>query len=81
MHRGGGHDRGLEASTICNFAGPFVNGSVGGGAGVSASVDAFSGSSPNGPVAGGGFTVGAGVGAGGFAGGTWTTLGPITQLW
>ena len=70
-----------NATTVCDLAGPFATGSVGGGAGVDASIDVFSGPSSNGHVSGGGFTVGAGLGAGGFGGVTTTTVGPATSLW
>lgn len=70
-----------NARTVCDLAGPFVGGSVGAGAGPKASIDVFSGPSPGGYVSGGGFTVGAGLGVSGFAGGTHTTLGPVTDLW
>ncbi len=69
-----------NAATVCDLKGPFTNGSVGAGAGIAGSIDVFSGNSDHGWVTGGGFTVGAGLGAGGFAGGTWTSLGPVLHV-
>jgi RHS repeat-associated protein len=53
---------GSNAVGIFDLCGPFVNGSIGGGTGGNVTVDAFGGSSPHGPVIGGGGTFGYGVG-------------------
>jgi RHS repeat-associated protein len=70
-----------NARTICDLAGPFSTASVGAGAGGDASIEFFSGPTSNGYVSGGGFTAGAGLGAGGFGGVTTTIVGPVSQLW
>ena len=69
-----------NAKNINDLAGPFVNGSVGGGEGVHGSVDGFAGPSPDGTVVGGGVTVGGGGGAGG-GGSVGVTNTTITPLW
>ena len=57
-----------------------VQGSVGDLA--HASIDVFAGPSANGKVVGGGFTMGAGMGAGGLTGASNTVLfGPVSHLW
>ena len=66
-----------NAHGICDLAGPFGNVSVGGGAGLGASFEGFHGPSPHGNVTGGGFTIGAGIGAGGLAGTSYTWVMPI----
>lgn len=73
--------QGSTAETICDLRGPFTNLSVGAGAGVDASIDGFAGQSDHGPVVGGGFTLGAGLGAGGAGGGTFTWVNPVGRLW
>lgn len=66
-----------NAPTIYDLAGEFGNMSLGGGWGPSATGDAFFGFARDGsPVAGGGFTAGAGVGAGAFLGPTETGILP-----
>jgi RHS repeat-associated protein len=55
--------QGSNAQTIFDLSGKFTNTSAHGGAGFGGSADYFAGSSPNGPVVGGGATVGASVGA------------------
>lgn len=69
-----------NAKNINDLAGPFINGSVGGGEGVHGSVDGFTGSSPDGTVFGGGVTVGGGGGTGG-GGSVVTTTTTITPFW
>jgi hypothetical protein len=78
---GGGSLAGSNAVTICDLRGPFSYGSLGAGDGLGASIDAFSGPSKNGWVAGGGFTAGATLGAGGSTGGTQTFVTPFWDLW
>ena len=63
-----------NAKTISDLTGPFGNVSGHAGLGVGGSVDYFTGSSANGPVAGGGVTLGAAAGASVSAGGTNTWL-------
>ena len=70
-----------NAKTICNIGGPFVNGSFGAGAGPDISGDLFFGPSPNGQVAGGGLTFGAGAGVGASEGVTYTVVQPLVRLW
>ena len=70
--------------TICDASGPFVNGSLGGGLGPSASVDGYAGMTKDGyEVIGGGVTAGAGLGAGGSTGITDTlvipAIGPLSH--
>ncbi|MGC1302357.1 MAG: RHS repeat-associated core domain-containing protein [Caulobacteraceae bacterium] len=66
-----------NAQTISDLSGPFGNSSVSAGDGVAGSFDAFTGSSDNGPVVGGGVTFGAGAGASGFLGATTTQINPL----
>jgi RHS repeat-associated protein len=61
-----------DAQTVCDLTGRFYNSSVHAGAGWGGSVDAFTGQSPNGPVSGGGVTLGAAAGASGSIGFTET---------
>lgn len=67
------------AATITDLGGPFANGSAGAGLGPSVTVDAFA--DPDNPIAGGGLTVGAGVGGGFSIQATNTTVTPITLSW
>ncbi len=64
-----------NATSIGQFGGPFINGSVGAGIGPAGSIDVFK--DPTSPVAGGGFTVGVGVGGGISVTTTQTTVTPI----
>ncbi len=64
-----------NATSIGQFGGPFVNGSVGVGLGPYGSIDVFKDLTS--PVAGGGFTIGIGVGGGISATTTQTTVTPI----
>jgi RHS repeat-associated protein len=59
----GGSIQVSNAQTIYDLSGPFANTSIHGGAGLGGSIDLFAGSSPNGPVTGGGITFGASAGA------------------
>jgi len=63
-----------NADTISDLTGPFFNVSAHGGIGLGGSVDYFTGSSANGPVAGGGVTLGAALGASVSGGATNTWL-------
>jgi RHS repeat-associated protein len=65
-----------NARYITDLSGPFYNFSGHGGAGFGGSLDAFWGPSDNGPVEGGGFTLGAGLGASAFGGRTFTVVAP-----
>jgi hypothetical protein len=60
----------------CNddLSGPFGYGSLSGAFGESGSIDTFWGNSNDGPVFGGGVTIGVGLGAGAAAGGTETVI-------
>jgi hypothetical protein len=58
----GGSVQVSNAQTIYDLSGAFSNTSLHGGAGLGGSVDYFTGSSPNGPVFGGGITFGASEG-------------------
>jgi len=78
---GGVSFTGSNAETICDLGGWFDNFSVGAGAGVDASIEGFTGPSDHGPVVGGGFTLGAGLGAGGSVGASYTVVNPIGRLW
>jgi RHS repeat-associated protein len=69
--------QGSNAKCNNNLKGPFAYGSVGGGLGPYGSLDAFGGSSDNGPVFGLGGTVGVGLGAGGAGGGSLTRIKPL----
>ena len=76
---GGSVEAGLSVQvwnvkTISDPTGPFGNVSAHGGLGVGGTMDYFTGSSPHGPVAGGGVTIGAAAGASLSAGGTNTRL-------
>ena len=63
---------------IQDISGPFANSSASFGAGLSGSVDAFSGPGSQGQtVAGGGFTIGIGAGGGWSVGGTQTWVHPL----
>jgi RHS repeat-associated protein len=66
-----------NAHGICDLAGPFVNGSVGAGAGTDVSIDGFGGKSSHGAVGGVGATVGVGAGEGGSVTVTNTTITPL----
>jgi RHS repeat-associated protein len=67
------------AQTVEDLAGPFNNFSVGAGLGPDVSADYFVGTSPNGPVIGGGLTVGVGLGAGGSTTVTGTGVCPLRR--
>jgi len=69
-----------NAQTINDLSGPFNQVSLGGGWGPNASGDAFTGSSPNGVVLGGGITVGAGLGVGGSTTITGTNITPLFNV-
>lgn len=66
-----------NGATVCDLGGPFANASGTFGAGGSVSADVFHGSSPHGPVTGGGITAGAGVGASGSVSVTTTSVTPL----
>jgi RHS repeat-associated protein len=68
---------GSNAKTICDLSGPFANANLGGGLGPDAEANGYIGNSPDGTVIGGGVTLGAGLGAGGSGGGTYTVVNPI----
>jgi hypothetical protein len=68
--------KGSNGDTINDLNGPFVNASVGGGAGPHGSADVFMGTGENGQtVTGGGITIGGGLGAGASTTITTTTVG------
>lgn len=71
---------GSDAKTICDLKGPYANANIGAGAGLNYEVNGFAGNSPDGYVIGGGFTLGAGLGAGSSVGGTGTGIVPIGQI-
>jgi len=71
-----------DATTICDLKRVFETVSVGAGAGLSGAIDTFWGDTQDGFVVGGGFTLGAGLGVGGFVGPTYTGIpGPVLHLW
>jgi len=70
-----------NAKFISDLAGPFANGSLGGGWGANASGDYYTGPSDNGFVTGGGVTIEAGLGAGGSSSITSTKVFTIGKLW
>jgi RHS repeat-associated protein len=76
---GGLSIQGSNAKTISDLGCPFANGSVGGSLGIGGSIDQFHGQSPNGPVTGGGFTIGPGVGGGASGAITETLVIPWTS--
>jgi hypothetical protein len=62
----GGQIQQSDAESVCDLAGPFNSASIGVGEGTAGSIEFFNGFGSNGqPVVGKGFTLGAGVGAGG----------------
>jgi len=63
-----------NAQTIFDLAGPFANGSFGGGWVTDVSADYYSGPSDHGWVTGGGLTVAIGAGGGGASTITWTDV-------
>jgi len=80
---GGGFSGGLDAyysdaKTVCDLAGPFVNGTLGGGWGPNAAGGVFMGGSPHGNVHGGGVSIGAGLGASSSVMLTQTSVTPLT---
>ncbi len=77
---GGVSVSGSNAQTINDLSGPFNQVSLGGGWGPNASGDAFTGSSPNGTVHGGGVTVGPGLSAGGSTTITGTNITPLFNV-
>jgi len=73
---------GSNGDCIKDLAGPFGNTSASLGAGLSGTVEGFSGPGSQGQtVVGGGFTVGAGAGAGWSVGGSQTWVHSISSLW
>jgi len=71
-----------NADTICGLKGGFNNQSLNLGAEADVNIDHFNGTDLNGQrIDGGGFSLGAGLGAGVSAGYTNTGLGPIGHLW
>lgn len=68
---------GSNARTICDLGGWFENSSASIGAGLGGSIEGFSGPSDDGPVSGGGFTAGLGIGGGASAGGSYTIVKPF----
>jgi len=74
---GGVSFSGSDAPNICDLRKGFYNANVGAGLGPDAEANGYYGSSPDGPVIGGGVTLGAGLGGGGSAGGTYTWVNPI----
>ena len=68
---------GSNAQNICDLGGPFLNGSVGAGAGTNVNVDGFVGPSAHGTVVGGGATIGLGAGASGSLAVTNTWITPL----
>ena len=70
-----------NAKTICDLSKTFAYGELGGGWGPDAEGTFFSGPSNDGWVNGGGVTVGAGLGAGGAAGLSYTHISPLGKLW
>jgi len=68
-----------NAATICDLKEDFAAAGVGAGV---FSVETFAGPSPHGYVQGAGVSFGPGVGASGWSGVTWTSVGPpIVKLW
>jgi RHS repeat-associated protein len=65
-----------NALTIQDLAGPFGNTSYSGGTGLGGTIDTFSGPSANGPVVGGGFTLGPTSGESSMAGASYTRVNP-----
>jgi RHS repeat-associated protein len=63
-----------NAQTVCDLSGLFFNTSAHAGAGLGGSADYFTGNSPDGPVAGGGVTIGGAAGASISGGATDTAL-------
>jgi hypothetical protein len=69
-----------NATSICDLREAFYNLNVGGGADLDAEVNGYHGNSPDGPVTGGGVTIGAGLGAGGSVGKTYTWVNPTGTI-
>ena len=70
-----------NAVTVYDLEGLFGQVTVGGGPGVCASMDTYTGDSPDGQILGTELNIGFGLGGGGLSGGTYTTLTPIVKLW
>ena len=71
-----------NADTICGLKGGFNNQSLNLGAEADVNLDHFNGTDLNGQrIDGGGFSLGAGLGAALSAGYTYTGLGPVGRLW
>ena len=71
-----------NADTICGLKGGFNNQSLNLGAEADVNLDRFNGTDLNGQrIDGGGFSLGAGLGAALSAGYTYTGLGPVGRLW
>ena len=68
-----------DAQSINDLKGEFKNASFGGGAGIGVTGDSFWGMSDHGPVIGGGFTAGLGLGETSFLGITDTAVIPIYE--
>jgi RHS repeat-associated protein len=71
---------GSNGCTIDDLKGKFAGTSLGAGDGAAGAADGFAGSSPHGPVTGGGVTLGAGIGGSSFGGGTYTWVIPLFNL-
>ena len=69
-----------NAKTVCDLSGPFVEATVGGGAGAGGAGSVFGGTSPDGTVVGVNLTVGEGAGLGIGVSGTQTTVVPLFNL-
>ena len=63
-----------NAQTVNDLSGPFINTSASGGLVAGGTADTFYGNSPQGPVTGGGVTLGEDVGASALIGGTYTWI-------
>jgi RHS repeat-associated protein len=74
---GGVSFSGSNAPDICHLRQWFANANLGGGLGPDAEANVYRGNNPDGTIWGGGVTLGAGLGAGGSGGGTYTVVNPI----
>ena len=74
---GGVSFSGSNAPDICHLRKGFANANLGAGLGPDAEANGYYGNTPDGPVFGGGVTLGAGLGGGGSGGGTYTWVNPI----